>query len=211
MNEKNLTLDHGSVNSFVNSLWPNQEDGFFAVSWDMPNGALHTEWLKHPVNTGTLCKILRLIIKRNAWYSIGLFGKKPRRGRGAVKDVIGSPGFVLDVDCREGNHSKKNLPTKEEGLKFITTEIPYKPSFIVNSGGGYHAYYLFDEPWIFEDEEDKQRCIEMSSKWQGFVTSMGKENGWDLDNTGSIEHLFRIPGTFNHKGDPVRVEVIDHV
>ena len=121
----------------------------------------------------------------------------------------GAPGVVLDVDCLGGTHNEKNLPTKEQALKLIS-DLPFKPSMIVWSGGGFQVYHLFDEPWIFESAEDRKKASDLSLRWQRFLVARGKEKGWKLDSVGSLEHLFRIPGTYNCKGDPVPVEIIEN-
>ena len=115
---------------------------------------------------------------------------------------------MADIDCQGGTHNQKNLPTREEALQFIS-EIPFKPSMIIWSGGGFQVYWLFDEPWIFEDAAEREKASALSLGWQRFIVARGKEKGWKLDSVGSLEHLFRIPGTYNHKADPIKVEIIE--
>jgi hypothetical protein len=209
MTSNKITINHEQVNLLFNSLWPDQDGGFLAVSTDGGRGnGLATKFFSHPLKEDLLLNALERWGNGNVWFSIGLFEKRPQQGRGRVSDVTGFPGLVADIDCQGGTHNEKNLPTREEALQFIS-EIPFKPSMIIWSGGGFQVYWLFDEPLIFEDAGDREKASGLSLKWQRFIVARGKEKGWKLDSVGSLEHLFRIPGMYNHKADPVPVEIIE--
>ena len=209
MTIEKIPLRADEVKMFLAALWPNQKYGFLAVSTDGVNGnGLSTKFFSHPLKEDLLLNALRRWVPYNVWFSIGLFEKRPHKGRGKVSDVIGIPGFVADIDCKGGVHNEKNLPTKEEALESIL-EFPFKPSMIIWSGGGFQAYWIFDEPWIFGDSGERKKATDLSLRWQRYIVNTGKEKGWKLDSVGSLEHLFRIPGTFNHKADPVPVEIVE--
>jgi hypothetical protein len=209
MNTENLTTNTDSVKSFFSALWPKQEDGFLAISTDNgTSNGLATKFFSHPLKEDLLCNALERWVPYNVWFSLGLFEKRPLHGRGKASDVVGIHALVGDIDCKGGVHNEKNLPTRDEALQFIS-ELPFKPSMIIWSGGGYQVYWLFDEPWIFDSPEDRQKASDFSLRWQRFIVAKGKEKGWKLDSVGSIEHLFRIPGMYNCKADPIPVEIIE--
>jgi hypothetical protein len=202
-----LTIDEGQVKTFFTTLWPDQEDGFLSISSDSSPVGLSTKFLSHPIKWDLLLSILQRWSSFNTWFTIGLFGKRPPKGRGKASDVAASPGLVADIDCQGGVHNEKRLPTREEALELIG-QFPFKPSLLIWSGGGFQVYWLFEEPWLFETEHQFQRAKDLSRRWQQFIIARGREKGWKLDSVGSVEHLFRVPGTFNHKGDPVPVEIV---
>lgn len=206
----NLTIDVEQVKTFFTALWPDMDSGFLSVSSDTPAGFLQSKFFSFPLKFDLLSSALDRWSNRNLWFTIGLFRQRPQHGRGTASDVIGIPGLVGDFDCKGGVHKTDpdKLPTKEAALRFIH-EIPFKPSILIWSGGGYQAYWLFPEPWIFEDEQDKKKAESLSGRWKDFLVSIGKKKGWKIDSTASIEHLFRIPGTFNCKAEPVPVSIVE--
>jgi hypothetical protein len=204
----NLTIDSEQVKTFFNTLWPDQEHGFLSISSDNSPVGLSSKFFSHPLKMDLLINAIQRWSARNVWFTIGLFGKRPDKGRGRASDVAASPGFVSDIDCRGGVHNEKNLPTREEALNLIN-EFPFKASLLIWSGGGFQVYHLFDDPWIFETEDQLEKAKDLSRRWQKFILSRGKEKGWKLDSVGSVEHLFRVPGTYNHKGSPVPVEILE--
>ena len=204
-----LEPKEAQVKAFFRTLWPDQEDGFMAISTDSGNGnGLATKFFSHPLKGDLLLNAIEQWAHSNVWFTIGLIRKRPQQGRGKASDVDGIPGFVADIDCSEGVHNEKNLPTREEALQFIS-ELPFDPSMTIWSGGGFQVYWLFDAPWILEDAGERERASDLSLRWQRFIVARGKEKGWELDSVGSLEHLFRIPGTYNHKADPIQVKITE--
>jgi hypothetical protein len=70
-----------------------------------------------------------------AYFAVGL--RKPgmtRWKRGGAADVVALPAFYVDIDD----------PTDAALIKIHDARLP--PSVIAWSGGGYHAYWLLDEP-----------------------------------------------------------------
>jgi hypothetical protein len=144
------------------------------------------------------------------YYGVGLLGEKPAHGRGKAEDVIAIPGCWMDVDVAGPTHKTENLPKSiDEATEFINS-LGLEPTVIVNSGGGFHVYWLFKELWAFCCEEEQQEAAELVKRFQQGVINKGRENGWQLDDTSDLARVLRLPGTFNYKikSDPVKVEII---
>lgn len=202
----NLRVNIQEVKRFFNASWPGQEDGFLFISSNGQAG-LSSKFFKHPLGDGLLNTIERWS-GRNVWFTIGLIGKRPEKGRGTASDVVGIPGLWSDIDCLGGTHKETCLPSRDQALELLS-EFPFKPSVLVWSGGGFQPYWLFQQPWIFETKVEWEQAKEISRRWQGFIIARAKEHGWKIDNVSSIEHLLRVPGTFNHKAEPVPVEIVE--
>lgn len=152
-------------------------------------------------------------IQTHAPYSDVYFGLglQPRpltsSQRGKADDVVGVAGLWFDFDFRNPDapdaHSKKDeLPQfLEEVLEFIT-QLPLKPTCLVHTGNGAHAYWLFPGVWDLTKGKDRQRAQRLSKDWQNFVRAKAKERGWQLDNTADLSRVLRAPGSRNHKNSP---------
>lgn len=108
-----------------------------------------------------------------AYFAVGL--RKPglsRWKRGGAAEVVALPAFYTDIDD----------PTPATLTKLRGARLP--PSVIIHSGGGYHAYWLLDEP---THDLNMARLI-----LQGFARAFG---GDGLSPAQSL----RLPGTVNCK------------
>ena len=137
----------------------------------------------------------------------------PSGRRGAETDVEIILGVWFDGDIRGGIHKEdpENLPAKEELKAFVRDEIPFKVSQIISSSpdGGRHLHWLFNEPFIIRSENDRQFIKALSERFQKVIINKMKAHGWKQDNTADLVRVLRIPGTFNFKGEPVPVEMIE--
>lgn len=118
-----------------------------------------------------------------AYFAVGL--RKPglsRWKRGGVAEVVALPAFYTDIDD----------PTEATLMKLRDARLP--PSVIIHSGGGYHAYWLLDEP---------TRDLNMARQvLQGLARTFG---GDGLSPAQSL----RLPGSVNHK--PERSGALCHL
>jgi hypothetical protein len=72
----------------------------------------------------------------------------------------------------------------------------------VDSGGGWHCYWLLDEPHVLRNEADRKDAGELQGR---FVLGIGGDGG-----AKDLARVLRLPGTLNAKYEPARkVEVIE--
>ncbi|MCF8084165.1 MAG: DUF3987 domain-containing protein, partial [Deltaproteobacteria bacterium] len=166
-----------------------------------------SKFYRHPIKYDLLSGAIQRF-KGNVWYTVGMIRQRPEKGRGTEADVKGIPGLWMDIDVLGGVHKEENLPSKDEALSLLD-ETQLRPSILVWSGGGFQPYWIFKEPWIFDGPDDHENARQLSRRWQAFIIARAREKGWKLDNTASLEHLLRVPGTYNHKADPVPVKIME--
>lgn len=138
------------------------------------------------------------------YFSPGLQSVRPEgRGRGEARTVAGISTLWLDIDVAGGAHKKdaEELPSREQALAMLD-EAPLKPSVIVETGGGFHAYWLLDQPWWFDKEDDRTAAKELLRSFQRYFINHGQRQGFHVDNTSALNQLMRVPGTLNHKYKP---------
>lgn len=109
--------------------------------------------------------------------------------------------FFVDLDVGDG----KGYDTKEDALTAINTfvednELP--PPVRIDSGGGVHAY------WLFDKDVPADEWKPYAEKFKTFCLSRGLNI--DPVVTADLARILRCPDTFNQKTDPpIPTKVID--
>jgi hypothetical protein len=133
--------------------------------------------------------------KRNYWGAI-------RR----VQNTHSHRAIVGDFDgAKFGLDQRQTVDTVRRF--FTENEFP-EPDIWVWSGGGAHCYWLLTKSltsveWKPIAERVKKAVERRGPKWK--ITNKKGElelTGWDTPVIADAVHLFRVPGTFNHKYDP---------
>ena len=95
--------------------------------------------------------------KTNTFFGVGLRRKVLQNNlRGSENDILTITTLYADVDIRSNAHAETALPCSiDEATKFLNS-LPLKPSIIVNSGNGLHAYWLLDTPFRIQSAKDKE-------------------------------------------------------
>jgi putative DNA primase/helicase len=149
--------------------------------------------------------------KQNVYFGLGLIEGSPK-GRGKLENIAGIGGLWCDIDISGPAHPKKNLPKTVEEAQSILAKMPLRPSIVVFSGHGLHAYWLLHEPWVFETIADRATAMSLAKRWHGKVCSLAAKRGWALENLGDLTRVLRLPGTLNHNGaeGPVEVGILEN-
>lgn len=109
------------------------------------------------------------------------FGVCPRsRKRGRSEDVLYVTALWVDLDAKDFDGGKQ-----EALAQLQRTPLHLQPSVLVDSGHGYHAYWLLKEPYE-ADETIKETLI-------------GLARFLNADHTQDLARLLRLPGTLNQK------------
>jgi septum formation inhibitor MinC len=110
------------------------------------------------------------------------FGLATRNGHGGTKaDIINIPGAWTEIDF-------KTIPIDKADK--LLKECPLQPTFIIQSGGGYHVYWLFREP------TDNISIVE--------VINRQLAQFFESDPVHNADRILRLPDTFNYKYSPKR-------
>lgn len=109
------------------------------------------------------------------------YGVLPRvRQEGTAEACIEHPHVLwADIDA-------KDFPSKDDALKGLTRMYAY-PQIVVDSGHGYHAYWLLDQRTNWQWARNVMK---------GIAREVGGDHVYDQPR------ILRIPGTLNHKDEP---------
>jgi hypothetical protein len=198
---------------FLNNLWPEVPEGMELLIWTMPDKKSH--WCKSAAAAAVL--VAQLAASKDVYVMASLqpAGLSAQQ-RGAAASATALCGLWLDVDIAGDGHSSQPYPpTKEAALEILYNDSLPAPTWLIHSGGGFHAWWIFVEPWILESEEERNRAAKLSEDWQALYRRRAQALGYTVDSTHDLTRVLRVPGTFNRKlkqhPRPVAVEAHSNV
>jgi putative DNA primase/helicase len=163
---------------------PSAEDEYIEVR-TVKDGKAHQEWCRSAAQAAA-------VIQEacgdgcNVYYSVGL-----RRGRQGTNEATCRLQVIpADVDFDA-------YPDGEQGARQAAIALGLAPSAVVNSGGGWHLYFLLTEP-VGPDLYPRTRAIGRK------LAQALSPNGRSLDAIDDPARVLRVPGTSNYKYDPPR-------
>ena len=176
MQKKNS--EHPSV-TFFKLLYQHCEDGFINLRF------LHKE-THQVINKFILLSEIETIpgiLKRyqndhNCFFAVATRVKND----GTKAGILQVPALWIDLDLKGLSPEEKNKRRKR------VRDFPLNPSLWVNSGGGFHAYFLLKEPASKEDIPQVENLLKKLAPCLG-----GDAAATDASR------ILRIPGTQNHK------------
>ena len=127
----------------------------------------------------------------------------PANASGSTKPeaIRTQSAYVSAVNCFFAEHDAKDYGGKEQARAHID-DLPVTPSVVIDSGGGFHCYWLFA---VTVDTTTPAVRDFMEMKQAEWVLWMGGDKG-----AKDLARVLRIPGTLNGKYEPARkVEVVD--
>jgi hypothetical protein len=195
---------------FLTELFGNKPDGVYFNIWTAPNNK--SKFFKD------IDKAVRYIDKiKDKDYEIYIqtgmtAGNLGLYRRGKKKEIIGLPGFYMDIDIAGDNHEKTNLPPTITDAVALIKGHGIEPTLIVKSGHGIHAWWLFKEVLLFDDEGEQNEAEMINRRLQATIKTRAEEKGWELDSTFDRTRLLRIVGTYNRKDpdNPILVELYEN-
>jgi hypothetical protein len=192
---------------FLHALWPDQQGAGRLVVWSLPSKATQTYALSdlpRAVSDAT-----RLAARADVYTGCGLQSRIPAGGkRGDADTVSAIPGVWSDVDVQGPAHKASNLPPTMDAACDLLAELPVNPTLVIDSGHGLQAWWLFREPWYFDDDAERGRAARLVLDWQALIQQHAQRHGWQLDATQDLARVLRLPGTLNHKLDPRAVRFV---
>ena len=108
-----------------------------------------------------------------------------REKKGSADSAALVPALWVDIDCDD---DPKLRSTALEKLH----DFDPKPSIILDSGGGWHVYWLLDQPFELEDDAAREK---VASILHGLFAAVGG----DSDYAKSVASMLRLPDSVNTK------------
>jgi hypothetical protein len=192
---------------FLEALFAGKPDELYVLLWTLPEKRSH--WFQDVEGAIKFAESLR---ERDLYVGVGLSGKDHGANhRCPSGEVAGIVGVWADLDLKSEAHSKAALPASvEDALQILPEQMP--PTFVVRTGNGAHAWWLFREPLIFESDEERRAAGNLALRWQSLVRANAAARGWAFDRLADLARFLRVPGTRNCKdpANPKPVEIHQH-
>lgn len=182
-----LAVAESDVKSFLENILAS---GNHALVTKQGNGMRH-EWSQ------TADGLIKLIdLRTDNWFSPAAFSGTSRK----AKDCTGAAALWLDIDIGAHHAKPDYTDPKQFGLDFkkfmAGTGLPMP--WIVSTGHGVHLYWPLG------------RTV-APDKWSRFMARLFTacdKYGLRYDHAATdISRILRVPGTYNHKGQPVPVRI----
>jgi hypothetical protein len=196
-------LGNSETSLFLNALCAGKPDELHLLIWTARDKVSH--WFQ---DAEEAIRFIASIAVQDVYVGVGFSPQDFGASKRCVADEIaGIVGMWADIDIRSEAHPQTTLPgTIEQALSILPPEFP--PTFVILTGNGIQAWWLFREPWIFETEQERGDAASLASSWQTLLRLNGASQGWAIDRLADLARVLRVPGTRNCK-DPANPKPVE--
>ena len=116
-----------------------------------------------------------------------------------------------DIDIADPDvHKKWNLPPTIEAALDVLDRCGLPPSLVVHSGHGLQAWWLLQEFWSFDTDDDRLAAAGLAQRWNTTLQVRAAEQSYVVDSTFDLARVMRVPGTMNRKqpSKPMPVRIV---
>lgn len=132
---------------------------------------------------------------RNVWFGVHPCSEVPPTRKG--KDKLISPRYVRSqyeyicaINCLYAEFDAKDFSDDKEAAWQHIAKLPAGPSVVIDSGGGYHCYWLLRDTWQIDDT-NRDDAKALQAAW---VAAVGGDGG-----AKNLTRVLRVPGSYNYK------------
>jgi hypothetical protein len=197
------TTSHNARNvarhDFLGALYPNVPDKLWLELRCIhpETGEVRSFWAQ-PDNDKQRDAVMKQADKLNGeGYGVYFAPCLRRDKKGSASSAALLPALWVDVDCDGDQHKR------DKGLAKLRDFEP-ELSIIADSGGGWHGYWLLDEPFALETDEQKQKIAKIL---HGLFAALDGDEAY----VKSVASVMRLPESINTKPkrDNAPVRVVD--
>jgi hypothetical protein len=160
---------------------------------EKPSGKCFSNFYHHfsDINDDVLSELRKLNIRHNIYFGVNPRALSKRKKQDDIENVV---CLWADLDGKDFQNGK------EDAFQSIKEFSP-KPNIIVDSGNGYHAYWILKEPIINVDDDMRLLFKQVLS---GVIRTLHADS-----HAINLDRIMRLPGTYNiKKEDPLECKII---
>jgi hypothetical protein len=183
---------------FLEALFSGKPDGLYLLLWTLADK--RSRWF-HDIDAAA--SAVEALAQQDVYVGVGLAARDYGPARGCPSEEIGGlAGFWADLELSSEAHQKKALPATIQDALTIIAE-PLSPTMVIATGNEAHAWWLFKEPYVFADGEERKGAARLVARWHTLLRLTAAARGWAFDRLSDLARVLRIPDTLNTK-DPAK-------
>lgn len=127
---------------------------------------------------------------RNIYFAPNPLLREPANGKAKKEDIALIVALHVDIDPAPDADWQAE---RQRILALLTDNLPEgvpPPSVIVDSGGGYQAFWMLRQPVEVGGDVAKAAAVERHTRWL--------EERFGADHCHNVDRIMRLPGTINH-------------
>lgn len=140
----------------------------------------------------------------NVYVRCTALAEKPAKGRRGSSDLTGAlVAAWADLDIAGPGHKKAASglphPPNVPAVLSVLRDLGLPPTMTIHTGGGLHAWWLLQEPWVFTGAEDRTVAERFTTRWGEGIQERFRLRGWHCDAVGDLPRVLRVCGTWRYK------------
>ena len=124
---------------------------------------------------------------------------KSEHERHIEKDIAEQVAVVADIDIRNNAHHKGDAEKYPPNIDTAKNFLPIKPTFLISSGGGLHAYYRYQAPLVLDSEEERKATVSRNKSFLDVLKQRAGVFAKSIDGVHDLPRVLRLPYSYNCK------------
>jgi hypothetical protein len=180
---------------FLEQLWADKPSDLYLLIWTLQDK--RSRWFQKIEEAAAFAASCQHM---DVYVGVGLSPRDYGPSRRCPSEEIACIGGLwADFDLQSEAHKKALPATIPDALSIIPAGMP--PTIVVATGNGAHAWWLFKEPFVFENDQEREDAARLIARWHTLLRLNAAARGWAFDRLSDLARVLRIPGTINGK-DP---------
>lgn len=194
MKQENKIHDSFRIMKTLFGPYFNKNEGLIEIRFiEKASGKCFSNFYHHfsDINDDVLRELRKLNITHNIYFGVNPRPLTKEKKQADIKNIVCLWADLDGKDFQEGKAQAKQ----------ILDNFELKPNIIVDSGNGYHTYWIFKKPIIGIDEE---QGAEIKQVLSGLFKHLNADS-----RVVNPDRVMRLPGTNNIKGEePIECKII---
>ncbi len=177
---------------FLSLLWSDKPSDLYLLIWTLQDK--RSRWFRNIEEAAAAVAQT----PKDVYVGVGLSPRDYGPSRRCPSEEIACiAGLWADFDLQSEAHKKALPATIPDALSIIPAGMP--PTIVVATGNGAHAWWLFKEPFVFENDQERRDAARLITRWHTLLRLNAAARGWAFDRLSDLARVLRIPGTINGK------------